>query len=239
MLLPPLSMCKVAADSPSDAVSMWDIINLSADSHPVHFHNVDFEVCKACGCTCIYSMSCCISGSRGKVCVCACAGGHAELNVHALLSLADVNEHPDIPAPTHQLIWEPLAWPLQVTSAPCHTVVLLTSNPACLCGSADVHHICPVLLPANRNPPHLLHPMQYLGRFALLLDPENPRTYTKTSTPVPNADLDPLLVVPCPVTLNPTGKCPVRKDTQLVLPATYTRIAFHAPARSGLYVWHW
>lgn len=44
MLLLPL--CQVTADSPSDAVSVWDIINLSADSHPIHLHNVDFEVCE-------------------------------------------------------------------------------------------------------------------------------------------------------------------------------------------------
>jgi hypothetical protein len=46
-------------------------------------------------------------------------------------------------------------------------------------------------------------------------------------------------VVPCPVTLDPTGRCPVAKDTQLILPGSYTRIAFCAPARNGLYVWHW
>lgn len=117
------------------------------------------------------------------------------------------------------------------------------STPTCCCAAViqpcSLVWLCQCPDHIACHPPPLLHPMQYLGRFALLLDPDNPNSYTKTSTPVPNADLDPLLVVPCPVTLNPTGKCAVRKDTQLVLPATYTRIAFHAPARSGLYVWHW
>jgi FtsP/CotA-like multicopper oxidase with cupredoxin domain len=39
-----LLLLQVTADSPTNAVSVWDIINLSADSHPIHMHNVDFEV---------------------------------------------------------------------------------------------------------------------------------------------------------------------------------------------------
>jgi hypothetical protein len=82
--------------------------------------------------------------------------------------------------------------------------------------------------------------LQYLGRFALIIDPLNPNSYTKTDLPVPNQDLDPLLITPCPATpANPTGRCPVRKDTQIMLPGTYTRIQFKAPAATGLYVWHW
>lgn len=80
--------------------------------------------------------------------------------------------------------------------------------------------------------------MQYLGRFQLAIDPLNPAAYTKTNTPVPNADLDHLLTVFCPAKLHPSGRCPAAKDTQLILPGSYTRIAFRAPARNGLYAWH-
>jgi hypothetical protein len=44
LLLLTHSHLQVTADSPTNAVSVWDIINLSADSHPIHLHNVDFEV---------------------------------------------------------------------------------------------------------------------------------------------------------------------------------------------------
>lgn len=81
---------------------------------------------------------------------------------------------------------------------------------------------------------------QFLGRFAIVVDPLDPAVFTKTTAPVPNAELDSLLTLACPVsTANPTGRCPARKDTVIVMPGSYTRIAFRAPANAGLYVWHW
>lgn len=41
---PQLWMDPVTADSASSTAHVWDIINLSADSHPIHLHHVDFEV---------------------------------------------------------------------------------------------------------------------------------------------------------------------------------------------------
>lgn len=78
---------------------------------------------------------------------------------------------------------------------------------------------------------------QYLGRFALTLDPLNPLAFTKTTTPVLNPDLDPLLTMPC--TQSTTGQCSPPKDTIIVLPNSYTRIGFNTPLEAGLYVWHW
>ena len=80
---------------------------------------------------------------------------------------------------------------------------------------------------------------QFLGRFALQIDPVNPRKFVKTTTPVTNADLDPWLIMPCGQTINgAVTQCSVPKDTIMVLPGSYTRIAFNAPAEAGLYVWH-
>jgi len=93
--------------------------------------------------------------------------------------------------------------------------------------------LCLTFAPGSRS---LLTP-QYRGRFALAIDPANPTQYVKTNTPVLNQDLDPLLEVPC--TSNPTGRCATLKDTLIVLPGSYTRIAFNTPAQTGLYVWHW
>ena len=93
-------------------------------------------------------------------------------------------------------------------------------------------------LSADAHPIHLHNvDFEYRGRFAITIDPLNPNSFTKTTTPVINQDLDPLFVIPC--TSNPTGQCPTRKDTMLVLPGSYTRIAFSTPAQTGLYVWHW
>jgi hypothetical protein len=39
-----LLLLQVTADSPTNTDSVWDIINLSADAHPIYMHNVDFEV---------------------------------------------------------------------------------------------------------------------------------------------------------------------------------------------------
>jgi hypothetical protein len=69
------------------------------------------------------------------------------------------------------------------------------------------------------------------------LDPLNPLAFSKTTTPVPNADLDPLLTMPC--TSSATGQCSSQKDTIIVLPNSYTRIGFNTPLEAGLYVWHW
>lgn len=64
-----------------------------------------------------------------------------------------------------------------------------------------------------------------------------PGAFTKTTTPVLNADLDPLLEIPC--SASPTGTCSVPKDTIIVLPGSYTRIGFNTPLETGLYVYHW
>lgn len=39
-------VCQVATDVALGVSHYWDIINLSADAHPIHLHNVDFEVSK-------------------------------------------------------------------------------------------------------------------------------------------------------------------------------------------------
>lgn len=73
-----------------------------------------------------------------------------------------------------------------------------------------------------------------------LADPVNGTwSFSDTTTPAPNADLDPLLAMPC--VAEPGGVCAVPKDTMLVLPGTRTRIGFTSPPAqySGLFVWHW
>jgi hypothetical protein len=79
--------------------------------------------------------------------------------------------------------------------------------------------------------------MQFVGRFALTLNPAVADGFVKTTTPVTNADLDPLLTMPC--LGSATGLCNPPMDTILVLPGSYTRIAFNTGAVTGLYAWHW
>lgn len=82
--------------------------------------------------------------------------------------------------------------------------------------------------------------LQYFGRFALQLNPANPNAFVKTAVPVTNADLDPWLQTTCGTDIDGNVlQCPTHKDTIMVLPGSYTRIGFLAPAEAGLYVWHW
>jgi FtsP/CotA-like multicopper oxidase with cupredoxin domain len=39
-----LLLVQVTTDVPLGSGQYWDIINLSADSHPIHLHNVEFQV---------------------------------------------------------------------------------------------------------------------------------------------------------------------------------------------------
>lgn len=67
---------------------------------------------------------------------------------------------------------------------------------------------------------------------------------TTFSEPTPlqlvnNTQLDLLLFLNCPTTLNPSGKCLAYRDVAQFLPGTRTRLRFKTGAKPGLFVWHW
>lgn len=79
--------------------------------------------------------------------------------------------------------------------------------------------------------------LQYISRTATIVNTVDPWSFTETTTPVPNQDLDGQLIMPC--ASDPSGQCSVLMDTIIVLPGSTTRIAFFGPPVAGLHVWHW
>lgn len=115
-----------------------------------------------------------------------------------------------------------------------------SAGPACLLQFRDAttalltFPALPPLLSALAPAPQNL---QFVGRFALTLNPGVANGFVKSTTPVTNTDLDPLLTMPCAASA--TGLCNPAMDTILVLPGSYTRIAFNTGTVTGLYTWHW
>lgn len=64
-------------------------------------------------------------------------------------------------------------------------------------------------------------------------------SFTVTTTPVNNTDIDPMLFLDCPTSIYPSGQCPAYRDTSQILPGTRTRLRFKSGPKSGLFAWHW
>jgi hypothetical protein len=62
--------------------------------------------------------------------------------------------------------------------------------------------------------------------------------FVDSGVPVSSPDLDPLLWISCPTSLNPAGRCLARRDTSLLLPGTRTRIRMRTSTQPALSVWH-
>lgn len=73
---------------------------------------------------------------------------------------------------------------------------------------------------------------QYIGRWEVTVDAADPNKFTETDVAIQAPDLDTLLQVQCGG--NGAERCPVPKDTMLILPKTRTRIAMIGPQAEGL-----